>query len=261
MADIHPSAVVSPDCELGENCRIGPFCVVGADVSLGQDVILHSHVVVEGRTRIGDRCEVFPFASIGHRPQDLKYKGEPSTIDIGADNVIREYVTINPGTEGGAMTTRVGSGCLLMVGAHVAHDCAIGDGVILANNVTLAGHVTVEDRVIIGGLSAVRQFVRIGHNAMIGGMSGVEHDVIPFGLVMGERAWLHGLNLVGMKRAGMSRETMQRLNSAFDSLFGEEGTFAERRKKVAEQFGDEDTVAQILKFIEAQISRGVLQPK
>ncbi len=261
MTEIHPTAVVDPKAKLGSGGRIGPFCVVGGDVELGDGVILHSHVVVEGRSKIGDRCQVFPFASLGHQPQDLKYKGEPSTLEIGPENTIREYVTINPGTEGGAMVTRVGRGCLLMVGAHIAHDCIIGDHVVMANNVTLAGHVVVGDRTIIGGLSAVRQFVRIGRNAMIGGMSGVEHDVIPYGLVMGDRARLRGLNVVGLKRTGLERENIQRLLDAYEALFESEGSFAERRKKVAQGYGDDEQIGQILDFIDQQSSLGILQPK
>jgi len=202
MADLHPSSVISSRATLGKEVRIGPFCVVGPDVVFEESVVLHSHAVVEGRTRIGAGTKIFPFASIGHRPQDLKYAGEPSELVIGANNTIREYVTMNPGTKGGGMVTRVGDGCLFMMGAHVAHDCQIGNRVIMANNATLAGHVVIEDDAIIGGLAAVHQFVRIGRRAMVGGMSGVEHDVIPFGLVMGERATLKGLNVVGLKRGG-----------------------------------------------------------
>ena len=197
MAAVHATAVVDTQAKLGADVFVGPFCMVGPEVTLDEGVVLHSHVVVAGRTRIGARTQIFPFASIGHPPQDLKYAGEPSELVIGADNRIREQVTMNPGTQGGGMVTRIGDRCLFMVGAHVAHDCQLGNGVIMANNATLAGHVTVGDNAIIGGLSAVHQFVRIGRNAMIGGMSGVEHDVIPFGLVLGDRARLSGLNIIG----------------------------------------------------------------
>ncbi|MGE5270593.1 MAG: acyl-ACP--UDP-N-acetylglucosamine O-acyltransferase, partial [Thiohalocapsa sp.] len=209
MPQIHPTAVVDAGARLADDVVIGPYCVIGAQVSLLAGVALKSHVVIDGRTTIGARTRIFPFASIGHETQDLKYKGEPSTLEIGHDNTIREHVTINPGTEGGGMVTCVGSHCLLMVGAHVAHDCQIGDHVILVNNATLGGHVVVEDYAILGGLSAVHQFVRIGRHAMIGGMSGVERDVIPYGLVMGDRARLTGINLIGMQRRGFSREAIQ----------------------------------------------------
>jgi UDP-N-acetylglucosamine acyltransferase len=202
MAGIHSTAIVSSKATIGKDVQIGPFCVIGADVVLGDGVVLRSHVVVEGRTRVGPGTEIFPFASIGHCPQDLKYAGEPSELVIGANNTIREYVTMNPGTTGGGMVTTVGDGGLFMVGVHVAHDCRIGDRVIMANNATLAGHVIIEDDAIIGGLAAVHQYVRIGRRAMVGGMSGVEHDVIPFGLVMGDRATLNGLNVIGRRPVG-----------------------------------------------------------
>src|ERR1700739_1226866 len=182
MPQIHPTAIVAPGAMLAEDVVIGPYCVVGDNAVLGPRVTLRSHVVVDGRTTIGEGTRVFPFASIGLEPQDLKYRGERSELVIGRNNTIREYVTMNPGTEGGGMVTRIGDDCLFMVGAHVAHDCQIGDHVIMANNATLGGHVTLGDYVVIGGLSAVHQFVRIGAHAMIGGMSGVENDVIPFGM-------------------------------------------------------------------------------
>ncbi|MCH8000139.1 MAG: acyl-ACP--UDP-N-acetylglucosamine O-acyltransferase, partial [Proteobacteria bacterium] len=188
MAEVHATAIVDPEARLGEGVKIGPYCVVGSHVDLGADVVLHSHVVVEGRTEVGARTQIYPFASIGHRPQDIKYGGEPSELIVGTDNMVREHVTMNPGTEGGGMVTRVGNHCLFMMGAHVAHDCTIGDRVIMANNATLGGHVTIEEGAIIGGLSAIHQFVRIGRHAMVGGMSGVEHDVIPYGMAVGERA-------------------------------------------------------------------------
>ena len=179
MTDIHPTAIVEEGAKLGTGVRIGPYCTIGPDVELGEGVALVSHVVLAGRTRIGPNTRIYPFASIGHPPQDLKYKGEASSLEIGSNNIIREYVTMSPGTEGGGMVTRVANNCLFMVGAHVAHDCQIGHHVIMANNATLAGHVDVGDYAILGGLAAVHQFVRIGRHAMIGGMSGVEHDIIP----------------------------------------------------------------------------------
>lgn len=262
MAEIHPSAIVDPGARLGTGVRIGPFCLVGGEVVLEDEVVLHSHVVLAGRTRIGPRSQIFPFASIGHPPQDLKYSGEPSELVVGADNRIREHVTMNPGTEGGGMLTRVGDRCLFMMGAHVAHDCQIGDGVIMANNATLAGHVEVGAQAVIGGLSAVHQFVRIGHNAMIGGMSGVEHDVIPFGLVMGERARLHGLNMVGLKRSGYAREEILALRQAYDRLFADSGTIAERVAGMrAGANSGSAALESLLAFLEADSSRALCQPK
>jgi UDP-N-acetylglucosamine acyltransferase len=261
MPDIHPSAVVDPAVRIADDCRIGPFCVLGGDVVLDEGVVLHSHVVVEGRTKIGRNTQIFPFACIGHRPQDLKYDNEASSLEVGVDNVIREYVTMNPGTGGGGMVTRVGDRCLFMVGAHVAHDCQIGDAVIMANNATLAGHVTVGNSAVIGGLSAVHQFVRIGHNAMIGGMSGVENDVIPYGIAFGERASLQGINIVGLKRSGVDHERIRTVMQAYDVLFFGEGNQAERAGQVAETFDGCDEVGQILSFIESQSSRALLRPK
>lgn len=261
MGRVHASAIVDPQARLGEGVEIGPYCVVGADVALDEKVILHSHVVVEGHTRIGARCQIFPFASIGHRPQDLKYAGEASELIIGSDNMLREHVTMNPGTEGGGMVTRVGDGGLFMMGAHVAHDCQIGDRVIMANNATLGGHVVVEDDAIIGGLSAIHQFVRIGRHAMIGGMSGVEHDVIPYGLATGERARLQGLNLVGLKRHGLGRADIRTLSEAYARLFGSEDTLAERVERLAVEFGDTAGVAEIVAFARAQSARALCRPK
>ena len=261
MAEVHSTAVVAPGAQLGQGARVGPYCVIGENVELGDEASLHSHVVIDGRTRIGPRTQIFPFASIGHRPQDLKFKGEPSELIIGADNMIREHVTMNPGTEGGGMVTRVGDRCLFMMGAHVAHDCIVGDRVIMANNATLGGHVVVEDDAIIGGLSAVHQFVRIGRHAIVGGMSGVEHDVIPYGLAMGERAHLHGLNLVGLKRRGFERQQIQALSEAYQVLFSAEDTLAERVERLAEELGDARGVAEIVGFVRGGSSRALCRPK
>ena len=260
-AAIHPSAVVEPGAEIGEGVRVGPYCCCGPEVVLEAGVVLESHVVVTGRTRLGIDTHVFPFASIGHRPQDLKYRGEQSELVIGPNNVIREHVTMNPGTEGGGMVTRTGEGCVFMAGSHVAHDCRIGDSVILVNNATLGGHVTVDDFAIIGGLSAVHQFVRIGKHAMVGGMSGVEQDVIPYGSIMGNRAVLVGLNIVGLKRRGFSREAVHDLRAAYRLLFAEEGTLQERVEDVAELFKDNHLVVDIIDFIRADSSRSICQPK
>jgi UDP-N-acetylglucosamine acyltransferase len=260
-ANIHSTAVVAPGAKISASCVIGPYCVIGEHVSLAEGVVLRSHVVVDGHTQIGEKTEIYPFASIGLPPQDLKYKGEESSLTIGSGCVIREHVTINPGTEGGGMITSVGNNCLLMVGVHIAHDCHIGNHVIMANNATMAGHVTVGDYAVIGGLSAVHQFVRIGEHAMIGGMSGIENDVIPFGQASGERANLVGLNLVGLKRRGFSRENINSLRSAYRLLFSPEGTLLERVEDVLTRFEKNSAINQILEFIQAQNSRGLCQPK
>jgi UDP-N-acetylglucosamine acyltransferase len=258
---IHPTAIVEKGAELGAGVKIGPYCVVGPNVKLGNGVELKSHVVVDGWTEIGDETVVFPFASLGSAPQDLKFKGEKSQLIIGKRNKIREHVTMNPGTETGAMKTVVGDNCLFMMSSHVAHDCIVGNNVILANNATLAGHVEVGDYAIIGGLSAVHQFVRIGPFAMIGGMSGVEYDVIPFGLVKGERAHLAGLNYVGLERRGFTKEQVHGLMKAFKQLFDSNGTLSERTAKVANDYKDDQTVMRIIDFMRAKEGRSVLQPK
>ncbi|MBE0530865.1 MAG: acyl-ACP--UDP-N-acetylglucosamine O-acyltransferase [Rhodospirillales bacterium] len=260
MTQIHPTAIIADGAQLGENVSVGAYCCVGPQVVLDDGVQLHSHVVVDGRTRVGANTRIFPFASIGHIPQDLKYKGEASELVIGRDNTIREHVTMNPGTEGGGMLTEVGNHCLFMVGAHVAHDCRIGDHVIFVNNATLGGHVEVGDWAILGGLSAVHQFVRIGKHAMIGGMSGIEADVIPYGAVIGNRARLSGLNIVGLKRRGFSREVIHALRNAYRLLFAQEGTMIERLDDVAQVFSDNEPVMEIVGFIRAASSRALCQP-
>ena len=261
MAQIHPTAIVASGARLADDVVIGPYCVVGEHVALAAGVGLMSHVVIDGRTTIGERTRIFPFASIGHEPQDVKYNGEPSSLEIGRDNTIREHVTINPGTAGGGMVTRVGNHCLLMVGAHVAHDCQIGDHVIMANNATLAGHVVIEEHALLGGLSAVHQFVRIGRHAMIGGMSGVERDVIPYGQVMGDRARLNGLNIIGMQRRGFTRDDIQGLRGAYNCLFANDRTLNERVDEVARRFGGIRPVDDIVAFIRADSTRAICQPK
>lgn len=261
MPEIHPTAVIDSGAKVADDCSIGPYCVIGPHVSLGEGVKLHSHVVIDGRTTIGARTQIYPFSSIGQPPQDLKYKGEPSELHIGCDNLIREHVTMNPGTEGGGMVTQVGDGCLFMPGSHVAHDCRLGNHVIMANNATLAGHVVLEDHVIMGGLSGAQQFVRIGRNAIIGAMAGAKSDVIPFGMVMGRPGILAGLNLVGLKRAGVDGKEIQALLKAYEYLFGSEGTFAERIDAVAAQYGGKGTVDTLVTFLRAETSRPILQPE
>lgn len=262
---IHPNTIIEPGATLGANVKIGPFCHVGSSVTLEDNVELISHVSLSGRTIVGKGTKIYPFASIGHPPQDLKYKGEDSSVVIGENNVIREYVTIHPGTEQGHMKTTVGNNCLLMVGVHIAHDCIVGNQVIMANNATLAGHVTVGDHAIIGGLSAVHQFVRIGAHAMVGGMSGVESDVIPFGMVKGERAFLNGLNLTGLRRRGFSNETIRSLQDTYKKIFDENMDQGKeplnlRVKKAANDSVSEPETQNLIQFImEAQ--RSVCLPK
>ncbi len=261
MSNIHPTAIVEDGATIGKGVTVGPYCHIGPEVVLGDEVTLESHVVVAGQTSIGEKTHVFPFSSLGHQPQDLKFKGEKTALTIGAHTMIREHVTMNPGTEGGGGTTKTGDHCLFMVGSHVAHDCQVGDHVILANNATLAGHVQVGDHAIIGGLSAVHQFVRIGHHAMIGGMSGIENDVVPYGSAMGERASLAGLNLVGLKRRGFARDDIHSLRSAYRMLFSNEGTMEERINDVEEHFGKESVVMEIIRFMREDTTRALCQPR
>ncbi len=258
---VHPLSVIEDGARLGENVAIGPFCHVGPDVVLGDGVELVSHVALHGRTTIGARTRIFPFASIGHQPQDLKFHGEPSVLEIGEDCLIREGVTMNPGTEGGGLKTIVGKGCAFLANSHVAHDCIVGDHAIFSNNVMLAGHTRVGDYVIMGGGSALHQFVRVGSHAFIGGLAGVENDVIPYGMALGNRAYLAGLNLVGLKRRGFSRESIHDLRRAYRLLFAAEGTLKERVEDVAGEFASHPQVHEILDFIREAAERSVLTPR
>ena len=258
---IHPAAIVEPGAQIGAGVSIGPFCHVGPNVALGEGVTLVSHVSLAGQTRIGARTRVFPFASVGHEPQDLKYKGEPVSLTIGEDCLIREGVTINTGTGGGGGETRIGSRCVFLANSHVAHDCRLGDGIILSNNVMLAGHCQVGDHTIFGGGSAAHQFTRIGAHAFIGGLAGVENDVIPFGIALGNRAALAGLNIVGLKRRGFSHEAIHAIRRAYKQIFGEGGTLKARVEEVAEAFPQEETVQQIVAFLRAGGDRAVCTPR
>jgi UDP-N-acetylglucosamine acyltransferase len=261
VADIHPTAIVEKGADLADGVSVGPYCVVGEHVALSEGVKLLSHVVVAGITTIGPNTHIYPFASIGTQPQDLKYKGEASKLVIGANNIVREYVTMNPGTEGGGMLTEIGNNCLFMMSTHVAHDCRIGNHVVMANHATLGGHVSVGEWAILGGLSAVHQFVRIGPHSMVGGMSGVEQDVIPYGSVMGNRARLAGLNVIGLRRRGFSRADIAVLRKAYRLLFAEEGTMAERLDDAVETYSDNKAVMDIVDFIRSDSTRSICQPR
>lgn len=255
---IHPSSIVSSKAKIGNNVEIGPFCIVADNVTIGDNTKLKSHIVVEGKTIIGQENIIYPFTTIGVAPQDLKFKGEDAEVIIGDKNTIREHVTIHRGTQDGAMKTTIGDECLLMVGVHIAHDCIVGNNVILANNATLAGHVIIEDNVIIGGLSALHQFVRVGKGAMIGGMSGIENDVIPFGLAMGERASLAGLNLVGLKRGKYDRNEISQLRAFFKELYGDDSlSFNSRVEKLKDKYQG-SLVANVINFINDTSSRSFL---
>jgi UDP-N-acetylglucosamine acyltransferase len=261
LSFVHPSAWVEPGAALGEGVEIGPFCHVGANVQLGDGAKLHSHVVVVGHTEIGARARIFPFASIGHEPQDLKYKGERTTLKIGADCLIREGVTMNPGTSGGEGETVIGDGCVFLAGSHVAHDCRLGAGVLLSNNVMLAGHCRVDDHAIFGGGSAAHQFARIGAHAFVGGLTGVTDDLIPFGVAIGNRAQLGGVNVVGMKRRGFSLEDVQGVRRAYKQLFADEGTLKQRVEQVAAAFPDNAAVQTIVAFLREGGDRAVTTPR
>lgn len=255
---IHPSAVIEPGAKIGAGVEIGPFCVIGPEVTLQDGVVLKSHVVVTGDTIIGPETVIFPFACIGEVPQDLKFRGEKVRLEIGARNRIREYVTMNPGTEGGGGVTRIGDDGLFMAGTHVAHDCIIGDRVILVNNVAVAGHCVLEDDVIVGGLSGVHQWVRIGRGAMIGAVTMVTADVLPFGLVQGPRGHLDGLNLVGLKRRGASRSDILALRKLLDELGT--GSFRDTARAKAED-DVTDMEREVLDFILGPSDRSFLTPK
>jgi len=258
--NVHPTAIIEDGAKVGADVRVGPYCVVGGEVALGDGVELLSHVVVAGRTTIGARTRIFPFASIGHQPQDLKYKGELSTLAIGSDCLIREGVTMNPGTEGGGMQTVVGDRCAFLANSHVGHDCKVGDNVILSNNVMLAGHVTVGPHVIIGGGAAIIQFSRVGAHAFLGGMSGLENDLIPYGMALGNRAHLSGLNIVGLQRRGFSRDDIHNLRRAYRALFADEGTLMERVADVEAEFADHPIVKEIVAFIRVGGKRSLCTP-
>lgn len=262
MGNIHPTAVISDDAKVGEGATIGPYCVIDGPVELGDNAVLKSHVAISGRTTIGSDAKIFPFASIGHDPQDLKYGGEDTRLVIGKNCTIREGVTMNPGTTSGNSETVVGDNCVFLANSHVAHDCLVGNGVILSNGVLLAGHVTLGDFVIMGGASAVHQFTRIGDHAFVGGLAGIENDVIPFGMALGNRAYLGGLNLVGMKRHGYERQSIHAVRQVYKDLFeSEEGTLAHRVENLSSDVKKDTLVSRIVEFITAASDRSFCTPR
>jgi len=260
-AEIHPTAIVNESASIGKGVVIGPYCMVGAGVELGDNVELISHVCVAGNTRIGQDTQIYPFASVGHSPQDLKYHGEDSWLKIGARCTIRENVTINPGTQGGGMETRIGDDCLLMANSHIAHDCRVGNNVILANYVGIAGHAIIEDFVTFGGICVVRQHVHVGAHAFVGAQSMVEGDVIPYGMAVGNRARLAGLNLVGLKRRKFNREDIHALRTAYRMIFSAEGTFRERVKDAADLFDSNNLVQDVVSFLTEASGRAICMPR
>jgi UDP-N-acetylglucosamine acyltransferase len=257
---IHNSSVIAKKAKIGKNVKIGPFSYIGPEVEVADSVELISNVYIEGNTKIGKGTKIFPFASIGTIPQDLKYKGEDNSLEIGENNTIREYVTINPGTEGGGGKTVIGNNCLFMISSHVAHDCHIGNNVVLANNVPLGGHVTIEDSVVIGGNSAVQQFTRIGRLAMIGGMTGVLKDVIPFGLSFGNRNYLRGINLIGLKRKKYDNRKILELGAAFKMIFSSKNIH-ENLSKVNGEYKGNDLVEEVVNFISKNKKRPICTPQ
>lgn len=260
-AKIHRMAVVEDGAVVGRNCKIGAYSVVGADVVLGECVELKSHVVVEGWTRVGDGTVIFPFASIGHIPQDLKFGGERTKLEIGKRNRIREHVTMNPGTEGGGGLTKIGDDGLFMMSVHVGHDCIVGNEVVLANNASLGGHCLIEDHVVMGALSGVHQFCRVGRGAMIGGLAAVVADVIPYGTVMGNRASLEGLNLVGLKRRGLEKDEINGLRTAFKQLFEGKIALRERAEILQLEYASNALVQEVMSFILKEGGRRITVPK
>jgi len=257
---IHSSSIIDKDAKVSKNVNIGPFCYIGPNVELAENVELVSNVHIEGNTSVGSGTRIFPFASIGTQPQDLKYNNEKNSLSIGQNNIIREYVTINPGTKGGGSKTLIGNNCLLMISSHIAHDCIIGNNVIIANNVPIGGHAIIEDSVIIGGNSAVQQFTRIGRLAMIGGMTGVLKDVIPFGLSIGNRNYLQGLNLIGLRRKKYDNKKIISLDKAYKEIFSSKNLY-ENLNKINGEYKDNELVIEVIKFIEKDKKRPICLPQ
>ncbi len=256
---IDKTAIINSKAKVAESAEIGPYCVIGPNVEIGENVKIHSHVNISGNTLIGKGNKIYPFASIGNDPQDLKYNGEQTKLIIGDNNKIREYVTINPGTEGGGGLTKIGNNCLFMISSHVAHDCHVGNNVIIANNVPLGGHAIIEDNVVIGGNSAVQQFTRIGKMAMIGGMTGVLHDVIPYGLSTGNRNTLNGLNLIGLRRAKFDNKDILGLSEAYKEIFATKN-LTENINKLNGVFKENPLVKNVIEFITKDKKRSICTP-
>ena len=256
---IHKTAIVDSKAKISSSVNIGPYCVIGPNVEINENVKIHSHVNISGNTKIGKGNKIYPFASIGNDPQDLKYNGEETKLIIGNNNKIREYVTINPGTEGGGGLTKIGNDCLFMISSHVAHDCQVGNNVIIANNVPLGGHAIIEDNVVIGGNSAVQQFTRIGKMAMVGGMTGVLHDVIPYGLSIGNRNYLQGLNLIGLRRANFNNKDILGLTEAYKEIFATKN-LSDNLSKLNGEFKENKLVKDVIKFITKDKKRSICTP-
>ncbi len=256
---IDKTAIIDPKAKIDLNVKIGPFCVIGANVEIKKNTIIQSHVSILGNTKIGEKNTIYPFASIGNDPQDLKFKGEKTNLVIGNNNKIREYVTINPGTKGGGGLTKIGSNCLFMVSSHIAHDCLVEDNVILANNVPLGGHAHIEENVIIGGNSAVQQFTRIGKSAMIGGMCGVVRDVIPYGIAHGNRSILQGLNLIGLRRKNIPNKVIIQLSEAYKEIFKNEN-LTENLKNLNKELRSNELVKDVVNFLEKDKKRPICTP-
>jgi len=256
---IHKTAIIDPKAKIASNVNIGAFSVIGPNVEIGENSIVQSHVSILGNTKIGKNNKIYPFASIGNDPQDLKFKGEQTYLEIGNNNKIREYVTINPGTKGGGGLTKVGNNCLFMVSSHIAHDCIVEDNVILANNVPLGGHAHIEENVIIGGNSAVQQFTRVGKLAMIGGMCGVVRDVIPYAIVHGNRSVLQGLNLIGLRRKNIPNKEILVLSDAYNEIFKNEH-LTENLKNLNQEFKKNELVNDVVKFLEKDKKRPICTP-
>tara|TARA_X000000368_G_scaffold212063_1_gene167555 strand:- start:17 stop:799 length:783 start_codon:yes stop_codon:yes gene_type:complete len=256
---IHKTAIIDPKAKISQSANIGPYTIVGPNVEIEENSVIQSHVNISGYTKIGKNNKVYPFASIGSNPQDLKYKGEKSELVIGNNNVIREYVTANPGTSGGGGITKIGNNNLLMIGAHIAHDCLIGNNVVIANNAAIAGHAEIGDDVIIGGNCGVQQFTRIGKMAMIGGMTGVSRDVIPYGLSFGNRNYLGGINLVGLRRKNISNKEILTLNDAYKEIFKTENLH-QNLSKLNGEFKDNNLVKEVVDFINKDKKRPICTP-
>ena len=256
---IHKTSIIDKNAKISQTAKIGPYTIIGSNVEIGDEVEIHSHVNIVGNTKVGKGTKIFPFASVGSDPQDLKYKGEKNSLIIGKNNIIREHVTINPGTKGGGAITKIGDNCLFMISSHVAHDCQIGNDVVIANNVPLGGHVTIEDSVIIGGNSAVQQFTRIGRLAMVGGMTGVLKDVIPFGLSFGNRNYLKGINLIGLRRNKYENKKIIELNEAYKKIFSSKNLH-ENLSKINGEFKDNKLVQEVTEFISKDKKRPICSP-